>query len=82
MGDSSSSAVFLALARHGRDGNYGFMCWPSLTRLTKITGLGTRTVILKLKKLEAAGIIKRIDGRKFGYLSKVTIIDLDLCKRK
>ena len=53
-GDSSSKLVLLALARHA---NEQHQCWPSLSRISKITNLSSSTVKRKIKELEDKGFI-------------------------
>jgi len=50
--------VALAIARHRN--NTSFKCCPSLSTLSKITGLCRKTISSTLNSIEAAGIIVRL----------------------
>jgi len=62
-GSATAKIVFLAVVDHiGADG----VGWPSLSRLSSMTGLHRRTVMRALDRLEADGVIARervCDGR-------------------
>lgn len=64
--ESSSRYVLLALGYLFNDDG---TCWPTRAELAKLTGLGERTIITHLEKVEAAGWISsdrnvRIDGKR------------------
>lgn len=53
--DSAAKLTLLAIARHAdSDGK----CWPSVKRISDITGLSASTIKRKLKVLEALGLVK------------------------
>ncbi len=61
---ATQKLVLLALADHSNDED--FSCWPSVTHLTKKTGLGRRTVFTVLDQLSESGLIHRTarEGRQ------------------
>ena len=61
---STAFHVYVSLVRHADQGG---TCWPSQSRLAKMTGLQVRTVRKQIKVLEAAGLIQvesRTDGKE------------------
>lgn len=72
--DTATLAVFIAIVRHARDTGKDISCWPSLTRLQKITGLSRGTVSKKVALLEKSGYIERY--KSAGFISKMTRINL------
>lgn len=75
-GDAYVLSVYIALARHARKTGDIYMCFPSLKRVGKVSGLSKPSVVRKIKLLEKWRFIERVDGRKHGYLSKVTKFNL------
>lgn len=62
--DSGAKLVLLTLARHADAEGY---CWPSMKRISKITGLSISTIKRKIRILEDAGLVdhrrrKKADG--------------------
>ena len=57
---SSARHVAAVVAAHVSDSDG--TCWPSDTRLARLTGLGLRTVKRAVAELEAAGAIDRTTG--------------------
>lgn len=69
-----TKAVLVALCRHENGGQ----CFPSLSRLTKVSGFSRNTVITHLKILEAAGIITRIKKRMEDASYDVSITKINM----
>ena len=67
--DAGEKFVLIALAKHADD---NLQCYPSIARLSKLTGLATSTVKLKLKSLEQSGYLqvqrRSKNGRKTSNL--------------
>jgi len=67
--DAGEKFVLIAIAKHADD---NMQCYPSIARLSKLTGLATSTVKLKLKSLEQSGYLqvqrRRKNGRKTSNL--------------
>ncbi|MBK1725560.1 helix-turn-helix domain-containing protein [Halorhodospira neutriphila] len=60
----SAKLVLLALADCVHSRGQVAVCWPSVSRVARMTGLGRRTVYKALDTLEAAGLVARLPGRK------------------
>jgi DNA-binding transcriptional ArsR family regulator len=66
--------TFCALTDHANNKNQ--LCWPSMTRLSKILGCSIRTVQRHLRILEQCGLVQFVErrrnkGRYSSYLYKI-----------
>lgn len=71
MPDPQTKLLLLKLADNANDEG---VCWPSLQRIERETGLSKTTICKKLKALEGAGIIER----RTGGVNKNTVYFLKL----
>lgn len=59
--DSGAKLVLLVLARHvNNDGQ----CWPSMKRISKLTGMSISSIKRKIRLLEESGLVRHRRRRK------------------